>query len=272
MVKWVMSFGAPLSSTVTQESGPDSKLEARPSSRKGALVVLLTILGIIVLIWALFQSSYFRLGSPEVFLAQGESPYFVSASKPVLQELSKIEGMRIWQIDVDKISSNIQKLPWVKEVYAQRTFPNKFRIEIEPRRIVLAYIDHRGNVTPLGEDGETLPLTNATELPKVPLTRDLRLLKDPELRVQLTNVLAQLPEEGPFSLQSISDVSLEKSGQISFTLIGSNSVVKMSNEEVSTKIQRVAKVISYLKAKNLHARVIDSDFTKKVLVRLRHRR
>lgn len=232
----------------------------------------LAVVGSSVLAWSLYQSSYFRLVSPEIFISQGDSPYFISASKPVLSQLSKIEGQRIWQIDVDQISSGIQKLPWVKEVYAQRTFPNKFRIEIEPRRIVLAHIDQRGIVTPFGEDGEVLPPTTATEFPKVPLTRDQRLIKDVELRTQLTAVVAQLPEDGPFSLETVGEISLEKNGQISFTLIGSNSIVKMSNEDVPVKIQRITKVISYLKAKNLSARVIDSDFTKKVLVRLRHRR
>ncbi|MBX9767673.1 MAG: FtsQ-type POTRA domain-containing protein [Bdellovibrionales bacterium] len=248
-------------------------LETQPRRKWKILATVgLAVIGTSVLAWSLYQSSYFQLISPEIFISQGDSPYFISASKPVLSELAKIEGMRIWQIDVDQISSDIQKLPWVKEVYAQRTFPNKFRIEIDPRRIVLAFIDQKGNVTPFSEDGEILPPTKATEFPKVPLTRDLRILKDVEMRTQLTSVLSQLPEEGPLSLESIGEVALEKNGQISFTLLGSNSVVKMSNEDVPIKIQRVSKVISYLKAKNLSARVIDSDFTKKVLVRLRHRR
>ena len=85
-------------------------------------------------------------------------------------------------------------------------------------------------------------------------------------------MLNEMPNEGLLSHESISEINVGKKEEIWLTHLQTKSWIKLGDENTAIKSARVAKVLEYLDHNNLKGRVIDADFSKKVLVKLRNDR
>jgi cell division protein FtsQ len=140
---------------------------------------------------------------------------------------------------------------------------------VAPREVKLLFVNADGSLSPIVEDGNFLPSVSAKEAPDVALLEGEIFLKDTRLRKQAVGVINEIPKDGRFSQKTISEMSFDSKEGFWATLIQSGIRVKLGEENIPIKALRVGQVIEYMETRNLQARVIDADLSKKVLVRLR---
>lgn len=205
-----------------------------------------------------------------------------SESSEVFQNLQPAANMiahsyfdqNIWWVDVGEIAKKIKTLPGVKDVVVERMPPQTLRIFIIPEAIRLIYVTKRGKMFPITESAQVIRDFNPKLFSDAPITREEKIIKDSNIRTQAVDLVSSLPAEGLFSRNSISELELEtksaeKSPNFWLSLIQSDLKVKINPENASLKAERVERVLDYTLKHNLHARVIDSEYSKKVVVKLR---
>jgi cell division protein FtsQ len=93
--------------------------------------------------------------------------------------------------------------------------------------------------------------------------------KNIEMRKKAIRLMSEVPADGKFSKRNISELRYDPKEGFWATLIQSGIRVKIGEENIPLKSARVAQVIEYMETRQLEARVIDANLSKKVLVRLR---
>ena len=130
-------------------------------------------------------------------------------------------------------------------------------------------VKKNGNYAPILKSGKVLNEISSDVAPDVILVQDERLLSDEGLRKKALAFINELPQEGLFSQQEISEFKIDSREGFVTKLLRNGTIVKMGEEHIALKAARVGKVIEYLHSKQFQARVIDANLSKKVLVRLR---
>jgi cell division protein FtsQ len=93
--------------------------------------------------------------------------------------------------------------------------------------------------------------------------------KNLDVRQRAVKTIDEIPHTGKFSQKNISELRFDPKQGFWATLIGTGMRVKLGEEQISLKSARVSQVIEYMETRQLEARVIDANLSKKVLVRLR---
>ena len=184
-------------------------------------------------------------------------------------KLEKFKGSEIWTVDVNQIASSVQGLSWIRAAQVRRVFPNTIRLDLEVKPVAAVIVTDAGKLVPLSVEADLLPPLPARKFPDVPVLRDRRMLRDSGLRSKTVKLLSELPSEGLLSSKNVAEVSVDKENQFWLSLIEDKSQVKIGIDNVGLRAARVEKVLEYLRANQLQARVIDADFSKKVVVKLR---
>ena len=187
----------------------------------------------------------------------------------VLQsKLQTFIGKKIWQISFDNLIEAMRSEPRVGSINILRLLPNRFFIQIQPRKPLLVLLDpNNGTIRPLSMDGKVLPPLSPNQIPDLPILRGKVFLEQTAIRKLAIRFLSLMPETGGFSQKEISEVkhsSQEKS--LTFILSKNGKPIKVGYDPIKMKTRRIESVLRYLNQKNIKWRVIDARFSQKIVV------
>jgi cell division protein FtsQ len=246
------------------ESPAESSL-LRKISKWILLPVMLTAIAMTL------RSPLFQLTEIEVKdQIEGESnPLFQELSPVAKAQLTPYLGRNLWGLDVQSLATDLRKIPGVKEVSIDRIPPGKIRAAILFEKIVLNVVSNQGGLYPVTETSQILAKMKVASNLDVPVIRNKKLIQNPLLREKAVSLISQLPREGLMSQLSVAEVDVDSKNSFWLSLTSPDTKIKISNEAVAVKAARVEKVLEYLQKNKMQARVIDAEFSKKVVVKLR---
>lgn len=223
--------------------------------------------------YRLLTSPYFFVNDVRVFLLGdvANTYLFAPIEKSLKPELSaSLNNQSLWLLDLDNFRKEIKKDQRVLDVEVVKRFPKTVIFRIEPRRPVGLLLGKKGELFPIGADGELLPMLDQGLVPELPIVRGLEFFKNKSLRKRLVTDLMIFPEHGLFSRANISELHRRGRGEYEIHLNEPAAYINISLNDFKYKVSMVIRVLEYLKRHNLKGRVIDARFSKKVVVRLRN--
>src|SRR5690606_11022565 len=201
------------------------------------------------------------------------SEVYIASLKPQVDLIFvPYKGKSLWDLDIEEIEKKISSLSWIKDVTVSRRFPNEISINISTKRILANILSSSTKVQPVAYDFKVLEGIEITRAPLVPILAGKAFSKNDDLRESALKLLKELPVEGAFSYDSISEVYPYRNDEFKILLKHPKAIVMINTENVPLKAARISKVIDYMDPREMKGRVIDSNFSKKVLVRPRNHR
>ncbi len=229
------------------------------------------------------ESGVFRVSKIEIEIEPSLDPKDIQATKarqslfdhfrPDLQnQIKDFDGFNIWSTDVESIAKQTLKNQWVDDVNVQRRIPNLVRVRVTPKTVSALYLSDKTKSQPIAVDGSLLPEMPIEKSPDVPILRQQEFIQKSVLRKKALAILHQLPKDGNMSQTGISEISLDRQNSFWLSLVKKDIQVRIGENNVALRAARVERVLNYLENNNLQARVIDADFSKKVIVKPRKAR
>lgn len=217
------------------------------------------------------DQGFFDIQSTEVTLEQivNNDYYYAPLILQVEKKLSAQKGRSLLRVDFREISDSLKNHKWIREIQLARLWPSQLRVRIVPKEMKAAVLASGGRLLPVTETGEILPHVPSSNAPDVVLLKGDIFERDSRIRERAIEILAEIPDQGEFSRQTISEVRFDQREGFWMSLIEGSLGVRMGFEQVAIKSARVSQVIQYLNHNKIQARVIDANFSKKVLVKLR---
>ena len=232
-----------------------------------ALILFLVAMG-----WNLKDSSLLRVERVNV-VQKGEVLHpilFESIAEDINSFLSDYSQQPIWKVSIENIRKALAEDSRIEDFQVKRKFPNQVIVALRPKQPLAALLSKKGRLHPLSADGSLLPDFALGEAPDLPIVRGLHLFKNKKARLSLVGILNQIPEQGIFSREKISEVMQSSSGEVSVMLVTGGTKVLLGKSLDEKKITRVGQVLKYLQSRSFKGRVIDARFSKKVVVRVRN--
>jgi cell division protein FtsQ len=193
--------------------------------------------------------------------------------QPLVQEIDQIveahRGVSLWRLDLQKLSFDLNSFAWVDNVSVIRKWPSRLQISVKAKDVRLLLVNQAGQFMPVVGRGELLESVATKQVPDVPLLVGDIFVKQPVMRNRAVALMEELPRKGPFSHKTISEVHYDEKDGFWVTMIKDGIKVKLGNEKMMLKSARLGQVMEYLESRQIDARVIDANLSKKVLVRLR---
>lgn len=215
------------------------------------------------------KNGFFNLQNSQLkmdVIPSGQEAYFLPLQAQLENSLQVFKGRSLWKLSLRDVKKFIQKNDWVESVQIKKSWPHSLEIYVKPVDVQFVAKSEAGQVVPVSSRGKVLKPVSVTQAPDAILIKE-DLLKKTDDRLKMLKMIQEVPEKGAFSRQAISEARLEKDG-FWVTLMRSGIDVKLGNEQIALKSARVSKVVEYLDSRQMDARVIDADLSKKVLVRL----
>ncbi len=225
-------------------------------------------------VYTLDQRGFFSIDEIELkVLTQSEQLNF---SKPYMDklnhELSVYKGQSLWRLSLSGISDKLKAKSWIKDFRISRSWPQSLVVEIESKTLSLLYVDQKrlaeGFVRPVTSDGALLPEVDTTQAPPLAMLKGEVFVKDHAKRKIAIELLKSLPEDGKLSHKIISEIGYDTKEGYWVEVAKTNIKIKLGDDQFAVKSARVSQVLDYLEKRDLKARVIDANLSKKVLVRL----
>jgi cell division protein FtsQ len=238
------------------------------------LIFVVTPAAIFASVYGLEQRGFFSIDEINIkVITKTEQLNF---SKPYLnqlnEELSSYKGQSLWRLSLSQLSNKLKSKSWIKDFRISRSWPQSLVVEIEPKLLSLLYVDQKrlaeGFVRPVTTDGAILPEVDTTQAPPLAMLKGEIFVKDEAKRKIAIELLKSLPEEGKLSHKIISEIGFDVKEGYWVEVAKSNIKIKLGEDQFAVKSARVSQVMDYLEKRDLKARVIDANLSKKVLVRL----
>lgn len=222
-------------------------------------------------LFSLEKNGYFNVDSIDIVVMNftEQTHYLQPLVKALDENLESRRGSSLWRIDIKDLQSHIQSLPWVEEASLMRKWPSKLKVEIRVKEVYFLLLTRSGQFRPVVKTGELLPSVTVKDGPDVAVLEGDLFEQKAELRKQAIGVIQEIPGRGVFSRKSISEMHFDDKEGFWMTLVQDGICVKMGQGQIATKSARVSQVLDYMKSRQMDARVIDANLSKKVLVRLR---
>lgn len=235
------------------------------------IILIIFPLLVFIPLRSLDQQGYFRLKTIElVLLDLDDNPnYFQSLAKKTEERLGVFKEKSLFDVDLNKMAELIASEKWISNFEIQREWPDSIKVKINANELVMLYWNEKNEVYPIFSNNEMLDKVSKKEMPDVIHTFDKKIANQKELRKKVIDVIQKLPEKGPLSAKQIAEVGFDPKEGYWFQLIKKDLLIKMGEEKMELKSERVSNVIEYLETKQIDARVIDANLSQKVLVRLR---
>lgn len=231
--------------------------------------------GVVGTIYWLNQGGFFSLEHIEISVVSSNATNSNQTFylKPLVSDLDKkletFRGKSLWDLDLNQISVLISSLKWVESSNISRSWPTRLNIRVVPKDVKLLYVTKSGQMFPIVDQGQFLDAISTKQMPDVALLEGEVFEKNLEMRKKAIKVISEIPSEGKFSKKNISELRFDSKEGFWATLVQSGIHVKIGEDQVPIKSLRISQVIEYLESRQLEARVIDGNLSKKVLVRLR---
>ena len=241
---------------------------------------ILLLLVIVLAVYSLNEQGFFKIDTIEITARTPASQknYIASKVKQLQLKLNSFKGIPLWKAPLSQISKALSEEKWIKKFQISRAWPAGIVLNIEPDLIGLVVIPQdtwrasTGQVTevrPVTQSGNVLEKVKSSEAPDAMVTYDSAFLNNSKLRETAMGVLNSLPKKGSMSAGRISEIGYDKKEGYWVKLLQSETKINFGEDQFEIKSARISQVIDYLESRNLEARVIDANLSKKVLVRLR---
>ena len=159
---------------------------------------------------------------------------------------------------------NLSDLPYVERAFLSRSLSGQSKIEVSLQQPIFALTSDEIYKL-VNAKGEVFSEVPQYKVPNVPiLTGPSFLVK--ENRMQAVEVLGQMPTSGVVSKESLSEVLFD--GDLYFIFSGVDGKVYLGREDIKKKVNRLARVVKYLRYHGMSTTKIDARFKDKVIVSL----
>jgi cell division protein FtsQ len=238
------------------------------------------VIGIVILpaaitgtIWHLQKKGFFNIDNIDVVVENSvnQAAYLQPLVKILDNNLESLRGTSLWNVDIQHVHDTLAQMPWIENISLSRRWPSKLRVTVRAKAVDLVLMTKSGRFMPIAENGESLPSIELKQVPDVAILQGENFETRPELRKRAADLLKEIPAEGAFSKKTISEIHYDDRDGFWLTLVKDGIRVKIGQDQVSLKSARVSHVLEYIESRDLDARVIDANLSKKVLVRLRKR-
>ncbi|MFN7455444.1 MAG: cell division protein FtsQ/DivIB [Pseudobdellovibrionaceae bacterium] len=237
------------------------------------LILVFVVIPVAVggLFYKLEANGFFNISQIPIIIEQNsEHEQFL---KPLVLELEaqllRLRGQSLVRLDLKAIKTQIASQAWIQSVQLSRRFPDQLQVSVVPKKVKLLFLSDSHELRPVLDDGSFLKAVPARQAPDVALIEGSRFAQDLQLRRKAVEVISQIPQAGKFSTGNISSLRYDAKEGFWVTMIASGIQVKLGQDRFFMKSSRVSQVLEYLENREMNARVIDADLSKKVLVRLR---
>lgn len=180
-------------------------------------------------------------------------------------------GDPFWKLSLIKEVENLKQQRWVESVEVRRQLPTTIVISIQERKPVAIVGDKKGNFSLIDKRSNYIDHVEMAEAPDLPLLLGDSLVKGRALREQGLDLIQQLPAEGALSKQDLSHVEYDPEKGFVLTLQKTGIQIKLGKDNIPLRIDRARRVVQYLGQHNITGKVVDADFSKKVLVQTREK-
>lgn len=214
---------------------------------------------------------FFNLEKFELEVAENPSieKYLIPMRESLENQLKTYQGKSLWEIQMTQISQVLKKQRWIDSFKISRVWPDKLKVDIQPREIYFMFSTSKGDLLPVVADGSFLPEVHYPATPDVAIVHGANFEKSAEMRKKVVKIISEIPKTGKFSPNNLAEIQYDTKEGFWMTLVQSGIKVKLGDEnKILLKSQRVSQVLDYLEHRSLDAKVIDADLSKKVLVRL----
>jgi cell division protein FtsQ len=185
-------------------------------------------------------------------------------------KLSSHIGQSFLNFSVAREMASLKQDPWVKDVEIHRVLPQKIAVHITERTPVALIGNGQGRFNYIDETNTVID-SNAevSELTKYPALFGFTGKEKDSLREQALWLLKSLPPDGFVSHRDVSEISFDHERGFQITLAKTRLVVDLGKENLPVHLDRARKVVQYLDEHQIQASKVDSDYAKKVLVKVR---
>jgi cell division protein FtsQ len=237
---------------------------------------------ILVIVPAIFIFAIYTLDKNDIFLiekvnleistAESQKNFPKIYTDNLATEFSALKGQSLMKTSLRQISDILKKEKWIKDFRVSRDWPSELKITIQPYQLSYLLTTPKklteGLFTPVTESGDLLPEIDSRQAPGLALLVGDDFKKDVDKRKKAIELLNALPVAGKMNSKKVSEVIYDRRDGYWIQLIDSNVKIKFGENDFAIKSNRVSQVLDYLEKKDLKARVIDANLSKKVLVRL----
>ncbi|MBN2061508.1 MAG: FtsQ-type POTRA domain-containing protein [Deltaproteobacteria bacterium] len=234
---------------------------------------LLLMSGVLVISYVFLSMYQYLLTSPYMKLEEVVIADVDEDTKNILMDLADLNSdMSLLAINIIELKDKLESHPWIRSVDIEKHFPHRLIIRAEkevPRAIVafekLAYVNRWGMVfsETVQTDDMDYPVITGVDKNKDDMDERLRIA------VSILNVLEAEPE--PWSIKELSEIHLEKDGDVSLYPVSIPIAVNIRGSELAGKKAKLKKIINHLTSKGLIHTVkrIDMNYDNSAVVSFR---
>lgn len=229
-------------------------------------VVIITLLA--VLGYGLFQ------GVTQTNIAKIKEIQFSGASPQTEKRLRSLLTLQIgdpiWAESVKSQAQILNQDPWVENVHLQRVLPNTVIVRVTEKEPVAVVGNKKGDFKYVDAKNTVIDKVNTEKnFGSYPVLWGAEFEKDPLVREKALNIVMSLPDDGPLSRKDLSDIEFDEEHGFQMRLSKTGMVVELGKDNIPLHIDRSRRVVQYLDQHRINAARIDSDYVKKVLVKVR---
>lgn len=239
-----------------------------------SLIFLIAPALVIYSVYVLNENGFFKIQKIEIVLNTrvDQKNYARDYIQDLDENFHQFQGQSLWNFPLKNISNVLKQQKWIKDFRISRSWPSSIEVQIEAFEISLLLTDNQklnaGLMRPVTAQGDLLPEIDTRLAPPKALLRGDIFLKDAIKRKQAVDLVNSLPADGKIGVNTLAEINYDLKEGFWISLIQSDLRVKLGEDQFAMKSARVSQVMDYLEKKNLKARVIDANLSKKVLVRL----
>lgn len=192
-------------------------------------------------------------------------------------EIAKVEaslkvftGNPLWKVSLVDVQRALETIPFLEKVQVQKSWPQKLEVKYSLPALKAIYPVGDNKFQILTERGKWLGPVSWSRLPSLPWVRGNWVDRKSNLQTKIIDLLNQLPSKGLLTPEQISEIQFSEVDGFLITLIKTGQQIRFGTDSFEIKSLRANQVLDYLQSKGLESRVIDLNFSKKVLVRLRN--
>lgn len=241
-------------------------------------VLILRSLGLIAVIalvlgapFILQREGFFKIEKVEVTLNDGVMmPAWLQAEwKELLSDSQKFKGQDLWSLDMENVIQQVKMRPWVRQVSLSRSWPDGMVLSIDLKELKALGRAKKGNLLPILEDGTILPSEQMASFVSLPILSGEIKIDNKERVQEALHLLSLFSGQGVLSIDRVSELGFHSKEGYWILVMPFATKVRWGFSDFEKKISRVKQVMEYLDSRQIGARVIDADLSKKVVVRLR---
>lgn len=192
-------------------------------------------------------------------------------------EIAKVEaaikvfhGNPLWRVSLVDVQRVLDTIPSLEKVQVQKSWPQNLEVKYSLPALKAIYPLGENKFQILTERGKWIGPVSWSRLPSLPWVRGNWVDRKPDLQIKVIDLLNQLPTKGLLTPDQISEIQYNDVDGFLITLIKTGQQIRFGTDSFEIKALRANQVLDYLQSKGLESRVIDLNFSKKVLVRLRN--